>query len=91
MSKKIIRCDNSLLKELLTNRDEIYTAINQEVIDVDDEQLSRLNKVNLLQPFERDLLYLSSFMPVAKIAEVYCVSKKHIYNQLHNIQNKLKQ
>lgn len=89
MSKKIIRCDNTRLKELLTNRDIIYSAIYQEVTDPSDEDLRRLNNLKLLQPFEKDLLYLCSEYPVAKVAEIYCVSKKHIYNQLHNIQNKL--
>ena len=90
MSKKIERCNNDKLKELLRERDEIYQSVQSEPHNFSDSELDIFNRVSLLQPFERDLLYLSSKMPVKEIANVYVVSTTHLYNQLHNIQKKLK-
>ena len=90
MSKKIKRCNNEELRECLRERDEIYRSIQLEEHNFSDEEEAIFKRVSLLQPFERDLLYLSSKMSVKEIAKVYVVSTTHLYNQLHNIQKKLK-
>lgn len=94
MSNKIKRCNNALLKNLLKDRDTIFEATINEAInngELDDLQLKTINNICKLQPFEKDLLYLRSLYSVQLIAETYCVSKAHIYNQLNKIQNKLNQ
>lgn len=86
---KIKNCDNSEIKKLLKNKSVVMESILTE-FDFDDKQLNIINKYNSLKTYQQDILYLSSVMPIAKLAELYCCSKTSIYNMLKKIKAALK-
>lgn len=86
---KIKNCDNSEIKKLLKNKSVVMESILTE-FDFDDKQLNIINKYNSLKTYQQDILYLSSVMPIAKLAELYCCSKTSIYNMLKKIKATLK-
>lgn len=81
--------DNLKLKEALSDRNNVISAIN-DLTDYDDEQLLKLQKFNNLTQFEKDLMYLCATMDsVISVAKIYGCSRQYIYKLLHKIQKKL--
>lgn len=85
------------IKTAYNNQDLInHLKDSKEVIkgltdfDLDDEELERINKFKRLSQFEKDLIFLSSQYSIDTVAQLYCVSKSHIYNLLNITKEKLK-
>lgn len=78
--------NQSLLDALKDSKDTIEYLYS---LDLDDKELIRINKYKKLSQFEKDLLYLISQYSVAEVANLYCCSRTHIYNNLKSIQKKL--
>lgn len=89
---KINKVNNDKLKLALQDRDiDIQNMIDyMQDIDIDDEQLEKVNKYMKLSQFQKDLLYLTTKHPVSQIANMYQVSTTHIYNTLKKINKILK-
>lgn len=89
---RITKENNDKLKESLIERDITINATLEyaETLDLDDHQLYIIKKYTKLSQFQKDLLYLASFKSVSEIAELYCVSRSHIYNTLKKIKENLK-
>lgn len=86
---KIKTCNNAELKLLLSERDDVLLSAESEY-DLDDAQLDKIKKYKNLEEWQKDIFYLSSIMPVQKVADLYCVSKTHIYNILKKTNKILK-
>ena len=81
--------DNLKLKEALSDRNNVISAIN-DLTDYDDEQLLKLQKFNNLTQFEKDLMYLCATMDsVISVAKIYGCSRQYIYKLLNKIKEKL--
>lgn len=83
---KYTTCDNETLKILLLDRDDVLQSAIEES-DLDDIQLKKIKKYKQLEEWQKDVLYLCSIMPAQKVADLYCVSKTHIYNTLKKIES----
>lgn len=81
---KIKNCNNTEIKKLLKDKSPVMNSILTE-FDFDDNQLKIIKKYNSLKTYQQDILYLSSVIPIAKLAELYCCSKTSIYNMLKKI------
>lgn len=84
---------NQALLDALKNRDELYNTIINETSNgyiYDDKQQRRIKRIKSLTQFQKDLLYLSSQMSVYKVAELYGVSARYLYNHLKLIDDILK-
>lgn len=85
---KIKTCNNEELKLLLSERDDVLQSAIEES-DLDDSQLEKIKKYKNLEEWQKDILYLCSVMPAQKVADLYCVSKTHIYNILKKTKSML--
>lgn len=79
--------NNQQLLDALKDSKDVISDIYE--LDLSDEELIRVNKYKKLSQFEKDLLYLISQHSVAEVANLYCCSRTHIYNNLKSIQKKL--
>lgn len=97
---KVLKANNDRLKAALSTRDDDiqamleYMEIKQNQYDneqdqYDDEQLQMVKNYQKLTQFQKDLLYLTIGHPVSEIADMYQVSKTHIYETLKKIKIKL--
>ena len=86
---KIRNCDNEEIRHLLRERTAVLQSALAEA-DLDDSQLRAVERYKQLKTYQQDILYLSSVMPIAKLAELYCCSKTSIYNMLKKINKTLK-
>lgn len=85
---KIKTCNNEELKLLLLDRDEVLQSAMSEA-DLDDASLQKIKRYKKLDEWQQDILYLSAILPVQKVADLYAVSKTHIYNVLKKINKTL--
>lgn len=83
---------NEDLCNSLKDRDLIFNAIQNEIdigiLQLDDEQLAKWEKVKQLSPLERDVLFVHS-QEGYKSSEKWCVSTSHIYNLIKGIKRKI--
>lgn len=86
---KIKNCNNEEIRNLLKEKQVILQSAMSEY-EFDDDQLDKLKRYSKLKTYQQDILYLSSVMPIAKLAELYCCSKASIYNMLKKIKAILK-
>lgn len=86
---KIRNCNNEEIRHLLRERTAVLQSAVSEY-EFDDDQLDKLKRYSKLKTYQQDILYLSSVMPIAKLAELYCCSKTSIYNMLKKIKAMLK-
>lgn len=86
--------DNQLLLQALEGEKELIQSAEQYLLTndskYDDEQRIRFEKFLALPQFERDLLYLSTRLSIAKIAELYAVTSSYIYIRIKKINQMLK-
>lgn len=81
--------NNDLLIELTKDRDLIYKSVLSENNDLDDVQLQALERYDQLDSYKKDVLFLTTKMPVQDIANLYAVSKTYIYSLLKKIRAEL--
>lgn len=86
---KIITNDKleQALKSYKGDLDSIY---NDYINDMDDEQLSQLDKFNQLSQLDKYLLYLRANYKQREVAEMFNVSAATINNRLNRIYEQLK-
>lgn len=80
--------NNNKLKEALKGSKEVFYAINHYK-GLDDQQLLKIHRFNLLTQFEKDLMYLCAMNPIKEVADLYGCSRQYIYKLLDKIREKL--
>jgi predicted DNA-binding protein YlxM (UPF0122 family) len=81
-------CNNDILKAALHDQKEIVKTI-LETYDLSDEELDKVLKYNSLPQLDKDIIFLTSQMPVSDVANLYGVSRQYIYKLLKKIKSKL--
>lgn len=84
---KIERIDNNELKEALVERDDIYKSLYTEFDD--DEGLKLQYRLNHIEQYKRDILFLYSVIGATKTAKLFGISRGYVYTIIQEIREEI--